>query len=297
MAAQVKKEKQNRWIYKLRNKYRMVIMNEETYEENFSFRLSRLNVFITMGTIAILLVFFTSLIIAFTPLRFYIPGYSDVGVRRQLVQLQQRTDSLEIDSRQKAIYYQNLEKILKGEDFDEQVVEAKIAEEDYENVEYKHSVEDSLLRAEYDAETAYSLLYNDDNEVYARTSSLNSFVFFTPLKGIITQEFNPGTQHFGIDIVAKQNEAVNATLDGTVIFSDWTVETGYVIGIQHKGNFLSVYKHNSVLLKESGSFVKAGEPVAIVGESGELTTGPHLHFELWNNGLPVNPKDYIYFSK
>lgn len=297
MSDKISKEKRKHWIYKLRNKYRLVIMNEETYEENFSFRLSRLNVFITIGTISILLIFLTSLLITFTPLRYYIPGYSDVGVRRQLVQLQRKTDSIEVDSRQKLVYYQNLEKILKGEDFDEDINESESTTGDYENVEYKRSVEDSLLRVEYEAETAYNLLYNDDNEVYARTSPLSSFVFFTPLKGIITQEFNPGTQHFGIDIVARQNEAVNATLDGTVIFSDWTVETGYVIGIQHKGNFLSVYKHNSVLLKESGSFVKAGEPVAIVGESGELTTGPHLHFELWNNGLPVNPKDYIYFSK
>jgi len=95
--------------------------------------------------------------------------------------------------------------------------------------------------------------------------------------------------------VAKRNEAVNATLDGTVIFSDWTVETGYVIGIQHKGNYISVYKHNSVLLKNQGSFVKAGEPIAIVGESGELSSGPHLHFELWYNGTPVDPKEYIAF--
>lgn len=270
-------------------------MNVETYEENFSFRLSRLNVFIAMGTLAILLIFLTSLIIAFTPLREYIPGYSDVSVRRRLMQLQRTTDSIEIDSRQKSMYYQNLEKILKGEDFEEKLAEPSIGSDDYKNVEYTRSAEDSILRAEYEAEAAYNLKYNDDNELYSRTSSLSSFVFFAPLKGIVTQEYNPGSQHFGIDIVAQENEAVNATLDGTVIFSDWTVATGYVIGIQHKGNFFSVYKHNSVLLKETGSFVKAGEPVAIVGESGELTTGTHLHFELWNNGLPVNPRDYIYF--
>ena len=295
MSAKIKKEKKKHWIYKLRNKYRLVIMNVETFEEKFSFRLSRLNVFIAMGTLAILLIFFTSLIISFTPLREYIPGYSDVAVRKRLMQLQRTADSLEIDSRQKSVYYQNLEKILKGENFEEKLTEPSDVSDDYKNVEYTRSVEDSILRAEYETEAAYNLKYDDDNELYSRTSSLSSFVFFTPLKGVVTQEYNPGLQHFGIDIVAQENEAVNATLDGTVIFSDWTVATGYVIGIQHKGNLFSVYKHNSVLLKETGSFVKAGEPVAIVGESGELTTGPHLHFELWNNGLPVNPRDYIYF--
>ncbi len=122
-----------------------------------------------------------------------------------------------------------------------------------------------------------------------------NFTFFNPLKGIITSEFDLSLNHYGIDIVSKENDAVKATLDGTVLFADWTVETGHVISIQHRDNYISVYKHNSVLLKKTGNFVKAGEPIAIVGESGELTTGAHLHFELWYNGTPVNPLEYIAF--
>jgi murein DD-endopeptidase MepM/ murein hydrolase activator NlpD len=112
---------------------------------------------------------------------------------------------------------------------------------------------------------------------------------------VITNEFNASQNHYGIDIVAKQNEAIKCVLDGTVILSNWTLETGYTIAIQHQQNIVSVYKHNSALLKKEGEFVKAGDPIAIVGQTGELTTGPHLHFELWSDGNPVNPKDYINF--
>jgi murein DD-endopeptidase MepM/ murein hydrolase activator NlpD len=128
-----------------------------------------------------------------------------------------------------------------------------------------------------------------------KRSSIVGFLFFTPLKGIITSEFNPAQGHYGIDIVSKQNEAVKSVLDGTVIFSNWTLETGYVMSVQHSQNIVSIYKHNSVLLKKTGEYVRAGEPIAIVGETGEQITGPHLHFELWNDGRPVNPKDYITF--
>ncbi len=164
-----------------------------------------------------------------------------------------------------------------------------------ENIQYTHSPEDSILRQEYDNETSYDLYYYENEEISTSASPLSSFNFFIPLKGIITNEFDLVKQHYAIDIVSKQNEAVKATLDGTVVFSGWTLETGYVISIQHKGKFISTYKHNSVLLKQQGNLVKAGEPIAIVGESGELTTGPHLHFELWYNGTPVNPEDYIAF--
>jgi murein DD-endopeptidase MepM/ murein hydrolase activator NlpD len=119
--------------------------------------------------------------------------------------------------------------------------------------------------------------------------------FYTPLEGIITANYNPVDNHYGVDIVAERNEAIKSTMDGTVIFSGWTVETGYVIAVQHQKNIISIYKHNSVLLKRIGDWVRAGEPIAIVGESGELSSGPHLHFELWHNGMPVNPTDYVAF--
>ena len=125
--------------------------------------------------------------------------------------------------------------------------------------------------------------------------ALGNILFFIPLKGVITNEFDPITKHFGVDVVAKKDEAVKAVLDGTVILSDWTIETGYVIIIQHQQNIISVYKHNSALMKKSGDIVKAGDPIAIIGETGEIQTGPHLHFELWRNGIPLNPESYIVF--
>jgi len=295
MPEEEKKRKKTPWYYKLRNKYRLVISNEETYEEEFSFRISRLNAFVTIGTVAIILIVLTTFLIAFTPLREYIPGYTDVTLRKRVIDLQRLTDSLESDFRQKSIYIQNIRNIIDGKEITDDTTDLAVGSENYKNVQYTRSVEDSLLRQSYDNETSYDLYYNEAEELSASAYQRRSYNFFNPLKGIITNEFNIARQHFGIDIVSKQNEAVKATLDGTVIFSGWTVETGYIISIQHKGKFISFYKHNSVLLKQQGNIVKAGEPIAIVGESGELSTGPHLHFELWYNGTPVNPRDYIAF--
>ncbi|MBC8488991.1 MAG: M23 family metallopeptidase [Bacteroidetes bacterium] len=295
MSSESKKEKRKHWINKLRNKYRLVIKDEGTFEEKISFRLSRLNVFVAIGTVAIILIVATTFLIAFTPLREYIPGYTDVALQKRVNDLLRLTDSLETEFKQNSLYIKNIKNIIEGKEIIEDTAKQTVQNINYDNIEYTRSVEDSILRAEYENGTSYNLYYNDNEELSAPTSTLSSSVFFTPLKGIITTEFDLSARHYGIDIVARQNEAVKATLDGTVIFSDWTVETGYVISIQHKNNFISVYKHNSVLLKQEGNIVKAGEPIAIVGESGELTTGPHLHFELWYNGTPVNPKDYIAF--
>jgi murein DD-endopeptidase MepM/ murein hydrolase activator NlpD len=296
MPEDLKKEKRKRRIERLRNKYRLVIMNEETYEEKVSFRLSRLNVFTVTGITAILLIIFTTFLIAFTPLREYIPGYTDVTMQQRILELQHMADSLQTDVQQKNVYLRNLKSVIEGKEIVEDTNQMVAAEGvNYEEIEYSRSPEDSLLRAEYENESAYDLFYNENEELAAPVSSLSSYLFFTPLKGIITTKFNLAEQHFGVDVVAKRNEAVKATLDGTVVFSDWTIETGYVISIQHHGNFISVYKHNSVLLKKMGSVVKVGEPIAIVGESGELTTGPHLHFELWYNGMPVDPTEYVVF--
>lgn len=294
-----RKDKKDHWINKLRNKYRLVISNEETFEEKFSFRLSRLNVFVVAGTLAILLIIATTFLIAFTPLREYIPGYTDVTLRKRVIQLEQLADSLETDLRRKSEYLENIRNIIEGRyvasEEDSTVLSNEDAPvEDYSNVNYKRSSQDSVLREEYESGNKYDLFYNDNHEVAAK-SSRSSFIFLKPLNGIVSNDFDLTKQHYGIDIVSKENEVVKATLDGTVIFSEWTVETGYVISIQHQGTFVSYYKHNSSLLKKQGNTVKAGEPIAIVGESGELSTGPHLHFELWYNGTPVNPQDYISF--
>jgi murein DD-endopeptidase MepM/ murein hydrolase activator NlpD len=292
-----KKKKEKRWIRKLRNKYRLVILNDETFEEKFSFRLSRMNVFVAVGFSSILLIVVTIFVIAFTPLREYIPGYTDVTLSVRVNELLNKTDSLENVARQKMGYIENIRRIIDGSAFENDSIfftEAKPGQT-YENVQYTRSAEDSLLRESYRRETSYDIYYYDSEELGSTRAVISNFMFFTPLQGIVTSEFDLAMKHYGIDIVSRENEAVKATLDGTVIFADWSIETGHTISIQHQGNFISVYKHNAVLLKKQGNFVKAGEPIAIVGESGELTSGAHLHFELWYNGTPVNPRDYMVF--
>lgn len=296
MAQDKKDKKKKSWMNRLRNKYRLVIMNDETLEERVTFRLSRLNVFVVLGTLTIILIILTSILIAFTPLREYIPGYTNVGLQKKLYELQIKTDSIENGLEKRNRFIQNMKDVMNGKDLSTDVPLSKDTLHKYNNIKLKKSPEDSLLRAEVENQGKYNLYRfgNSENE-RQKNESIGKVLFFVPLKGVITNEFNPSQNHYGIDIVSKQNEAIKCVLDGTVILSNWTLETGYTIAIQHQQNIVSVYKHNSALLKKEGEFVKAGDPIAIIGQTGELTTGPHLHFELWSDGNPVNPKDYINF--
>lgn len=288
-------QKKKKWAEKLRNKYKLVVLNDETYEERLSFRLSRLNVFVVSGVVAIFLIVLTIILIAFTPLREYIPGYTDVTLYDRINELEEKADSLEMQFRQKSLYVYNLKRILEGQDTVAVIPEQVVAGTNYEDIRITPSKQDSILRADFEYQSMYNLYFSRDKGSNGNIPSIQTFNFFTPLNGIVSNEFNPVENHFGIDIVAKDDEAVKATLDGIVIFADWTLETGYVICLQHKNNIISIYKHNSTLLKEQGGFVKAGEPISIVGESGELTTGPHLHFEIWFNGVPVDPGNLMIF--
>jgi len=294
----IKSERTKIWkllVRRIRDQYRLVLLNEETLEERISFKLSRLNVFIAVGLMSIILVFITTYIIAFTPLKEYIPGYTDVTLQRRIYELQLRSDSVAFAMRAQEKYLQNLKIVLGGNLPNErQMVPVDTTQaHKYQNIKDKRSPEDSILRTEYDNASKYNLFRSDKST--GKGSSMRNLTFFSPVKGIVTSEFEPLRKHFGIDIVAARDEVIKAVQDGTVIFSGWTVETGYVIAIQHPGNVISIYKHNSVLLKKEGNIVHAGESVAIIGESGELSTGPHLHLELWINGMPVNPNDYIVF--
>jgi murein DD-endopeptidase MepM/ murein hydrolase activator NlpD len=290
--------KRDKWYRKLRDKYKLVILNDETYEEKLSFKLSRLNVFVATGTLAILLIIITTIIIAFTPLREYIPGYTDVNLYEQLYQIEKLTDSLEADSRQKALYLENLKILLGGKDTTIIPTLKQDTVGNYSNISGYASPEDSSFRDEFES----YLLSGNQSEIPLKERErqnakpdISSFSFFTPLRGIVTSKFDIALKHYGVDIVSVQNEAIKATLDGVVIFSGWTIETGYTISIQHENDLISVYKHNSALLKDQGSFVKAGDAIAIIGSSGEYSTGPHLHFEIWYNGVPVDPTDFIKF--
>lgn len=293
MNNQTDESNKNKWYYKLRDKYRLVVMNDTTFEERISFRLTRLNVFIALGTLSIVLIILTTLLIAFTPLKEYIPGYTDVGLQQKVYNLSAKADSLETAFRQQGVYMRNIRNILEGRPMNDTIVEEQTVPINYDSLVLEPSMEDSILRAQYENQNRFDLYFDDEGELYSDNPlDIN---YFTPLKGIVTSNFSIAEKHYGVDIVAKKNETIKATLDGTVIFADWTVKTGHVIAIQHHKNIISVYKHNSALLKKSGTFVKAGDPIAIIGESGELTTGPHLHFELWHNGTPVNPLNYMTF--
>jgi murein DD-endopeptidase MepM/ murein hydrolase activator NlpD len=295
-AMPTEKKRFKKFLQRLRNKYRLVIIDDDTLEEKLSFRLSRMNVFVVFGFLSIILVVITTFIIAFTPLREYIPGYGSYESDRTLKNLVLRADSLENSLNDKDLYLYNFKNIVEGKEIvDSLPAKPETTSTKYDNIVFTKSREDSLLRIEMEKVDQYSIATSTETESAAVTSISNLF-FFTPLKGIITNSYDPSGDHYGIDIVAAKDAAIKATLDGTVIFSGWTLKTGNTIAIQHTDNLISVYKHNSALLKKEGDFVSAGEVIAIIGESGELTTGPHLHFELWYNGSAVNPKDYMVFQ-
>lgn len=278
-------------LRKLTNKYRVVLLNEDTFEEVGSMRLTRLNLFTFLGVVVILLVAIVYSLVAFTNIRELIPGYPDAAMRQHIRSNAMKLDSLEYEQSIRDQYFENLNRIIAGE-----------APENYMNdttgvvnrtaISFHRSSNDSILRQQVEAEEQFRLNVLEDSR---GNMHLYNMHFFTPVTGIVTREFNPVAGHYGIDLVAPPDEVVNATLDGTVIMSTWTLETGYVIQIQHANKLISVYKHNAALFKSVGQKVVAGDAIAIVGNSGELTTGPHLHFELWHNTVPLNPADYIVF--
>lgn len=288
---QQKEKRRNRILRKLKAKYRLVLMDDATLEQKISFRLTRLNVFLATGTLSIILVFFTTYLIAFTQLREYIPGYTDIGLSRQIYDLQQKADSLEQQMIARDALLQSIRNIIKGNDVAAiPGTDSAQAPKNYSKIVNKRSTEDSLLRLEVENADNYSLHPSHENLPLGNTG-----IYFLPVKGFITSKFDVATKHYGIDLAAPSNEAVKAVRDGTVVYTGWSVETGYSVMIQHQGNELSVYKHNSALLKNQGETVRAGDPIAIIGNSGEYTTGPHLHFELWKNGVPVDPVQFIQF--
>jgi len=282
------------WMNKLKHKYRLVFFNDNTFEEVWHIRMSLLNVLSLTGAISLLLIFLVYVLMAFTPLReLLIPGYPSEDMRRKIVKSALRLDSLEKKIRLRDQYFANLNALISG---GEPIKYDSVKEQpgkNYKNIKFTKSVQDSLFRQHYEEEEQFNFTVGRDTK---SESSIAEMHFFPPVKGIITNTFNTKENHLGIDIVGAPNEVVKAALDGTVILATWTLETGYIIEIQHVNNVISVYKHNANLLKKVGNQVKAGDAIAILGNSGELTTGPHLHFELWYNGKPVNPQDYIIFN-
>lgn len=279
----------------LKYKYKLVIMNESTFDEKLSIRISRLNVFIVFGIVTLISIAFTIFVIYITPLKEYIPGYASVDRVKQVYVNQQKLDSLEHRIKQQGMYIDNLKtRILMGQNLDEDdsIVLQKNENIDYDNLDIEPSPEDSLLRREWENVPDYELTYTNTKS----GSVISKMFFIAPVRGTISSGFNEKIKHYGIDILGEKDAPVKACLDGTVILSTWTYDFGYVIAIQHSKNLVSVYKHNSTLLKKEGDLVGAGDPIAIIGNTGEQSTGPHLHFELWYKMSPLNPAQFISFE-
>jgi murein DD-endopeptidase MepM/ murein hydrolase activator NlpD len=289
--AEEKKNKRS-FLQRIKHRYRIVIMNDDTFEENFSLRLTPLGFFILLGSITIVMTVLVTSIIAFTPLREYVPGYADVSMRRELIKISLKSDSLEQHLIMQNAYIENISGVLNGGIKNDSAAQNHPEKgKEYDKLNTAASKKEQELRKKIEAEDKYSLAFGTETN----KSGISNFFFFTPLKGMITATFKANEQHFGIDVVGPENEAIKSTLDGTVIFTGWSSETGYTITVQHSNNLISVYKHNSALLKKVGDYIKAGEPIAIIGNTGEQSTGPHLHFELWYNGTAINPQEYMVF--
>ena len=289
MAKKGKKRKEFR--RKLLHKYRLVILNESTFEEKISFKLSRLNVFVTGSLFIIALIGFTTLLIAFTPLREYIPGYSSTKLKKQATELTYKTDSLVTVLDYTNRYLDNVRLVLKGDIENNGINRDSLMEQfkiDPSSVDLTPIREDSMLRAEVALEDKYNL--------FESSTQSGSIVLFSPVSGTISEPYDAEKKHYAIDLVAPRDMPVKSVAHGTVVFSEWTAETGYVIIVKHENDLISVYKHNGSLTKSQGDIVRAGEVIASVGNTGEFTTGPHLHFELWSKGSPVDPEDYIDFN-
>ena len=284
-----KKKKPSNLKEKLTFKYRFVVLNEDTFEERFSFKLNRLNVIVLSGTIAVLLIGLTAILMAFTPLREYIPGYSSSSLKKKASDLVYKVDSLQQKLAVNDIYIQNIQQVLTGKIKGTIINKDSIIEQlRIEDADLSTSPIDSSFREEVEREDRYS--------VFEKATKKTDIVFFAPISGKITDTYNPKEKHFAIDIAVQKDTPVKAVADGTVIFTGFTVETGFVIIIEHAKGFLSVYKHNASIHKEQGDLVKSGEAIANAGSTGDLSTGPHLHFELWNDGYPVNPLNFIDFK-
>lgn len=286
--------KRTSFLDKLRAQYRMVILNDETYEEKASFNLSRLNLVVIISSVVVVLVFLITSLIILTPIKQYIPGYGDIQSKQELVELRLKTDSLANVVAKRDSWISNIQKVFKGK-IDTSVSKNTNEPFLYDTVKLdKIPPEDKALRQDIERSDQFKPQFAKEKST--QSASPSSILFFPPVKGYVTNQFNMQTNHLGVDIVAPEDETVKAALEGHVIMASWTLETGHVIGIQHTNNLVTFYKHNSALLKKVGTFVEGGEAIAIIGSSGELSTGPHLHFELWQNGVPVDPQNFIVFQ-
>jgi len=284
----------------LRKKVKVVVISKETYEEKKSFDLSVIMLFVYSLFAFLILIVLSYFIISATSLKYMIPGFPKIVDIERIKQIDKQ-NLLKLAEYEDKIdhyenYFNNLSIILNGGEISEEVNKADSSIGNRNNEEYNFDLteNDSLLRIKIDDREKYDIsIFSSNNRLEEK---LNGVLFFSPLKGEVTNQFHLEKGHYGVDVIASNNEAVKAILNGTVVYSDWSPENGHVIHIQHAQNLVSIYKHNSFLLKKTGDLIKAGDAIAIVGNSGELSTGPHLHFELWHNGIPLDPEKFVVFD-
>ena len=282
-------------IQRLRNKFRLVVVNETTFEEKLSLVLSRWNVISFFSLVVVLIALAILALVAFTRLGEYIVGFSEVQTKNLATKNAIKIEDLEDKLRKKERYIEGIQLVLKDEITPDSLETIISANNDYSNLDFSISESDSLLRATIEAQEKYNLSFADvgqDGEI----AELSDLFFFTPVSGKISDGFDMHKNHFGTDIVAPEGTAIKSILRGTVVFSGWTNNDGHVIQVQHDNNLISIYKHNSAVLKETGDLVEAGSTLAIIGNTGELSDGPHLHFELWHQGEPLDPENFINFN-
>lgn len=285
----MEEKKKRKFIDKLKDRYRLIIYNDSTFQSVWSMKLSRLKVFTVTSLASAMIVILVILLIATTGLKEYIPGYPKAEYRQMLIYNALKVDSLEQELAKRDEFFKGIQAIIAGEvPEDNLVIDTSIGTYNIEFREYNH---DSVFQDELlEEQLSLSIQNNEPSR-----PGLNRLNFFVPVKGMVTSHFSPTTDHFGVDLVSEPNSRISAVLPGTVVFAGWTIETGYTIYIQHEPDLISVYKHNAEILKKTGDKVKAGEAIAIIGNTGELTTGPHLHFELWYKGTALNPEQFIDF--
>ena len=284
-----KKEVTKNFLTKLIEKYRLVLLNDSTYEEKTSFKISRLNVFTYLFALIFFIILGTSAILFFTPIREYIPGYSSIALQKQANSLSYKTDSLQQIVYLNDQYINSLKKVLTGDlETIEYNIDSIISKDVLELQIIEKSKEDSILRQVVENEDKYNLNNITKNKEY--------YLLISPVKGTISQNYSVAEKHLAIDISVDIGTPVKSISNGRVLLSEWTTQTGYVLIIDHGNDLVSIYKHNSLLLKDQGEIVKQGEIVAMSGNTGVLTSGPHLHFELWSEGFSIDPNTLIDFE-
>jgi len=285
-----KKQKKNS-INKLTRSYKVVVSSEDTFEERLSFSTNKFNVFLVLSLYSIILIAFTISVVFFTQIREMVPGYSSSDLLTQAIYLTKKTDSLENELELNNTFYKSIENVLSGKTEEIIYKDTLAVSKEKDNIDFQAvlaNAEDSILRKYVEEEDKFNLTKNE--------LVIENKMFVSPVKGQITQKFDPLNNHFALDILADTGTPVKSILEGKVIFSEWSVDTGHVLIIDHGDDIISVYKHNSKVLKTQNNFVKAGEVIAYSGNQGTLSTGPHLHFELWKNGTPINPEPLFNFN-